>query len=581
MELGRVKLSRTKINSLFQAIHPTHGLAWTNGAALNLTPISYFKGKLVGEKTVKLKDFGSDDVIGACWSPHRGASYLAVQCVNKTIIWKVTGSTADTKLNFITEITGKALSKGVLWHPKLPIVCVLTKSDVKVINVESSVCETLHQGSDITGGVWSSDSKKLIISEGSSLLTFDFNDIETSLTERQHSVWQVPGLDAPIGCIVAIDDDQLLVTTGLPLDRVVTNTQEDMFDVPNSLQPSSVDAAGNSVDAGTGNVNTLDFDVSGKGPIDLTSLVAANKQSAGGQSVKRELLDERPTKQIKDDNILDIMHVKRDTDKDLSLLKLKRNTCQVQDASRLLLISMKDETPDIVSNVTIAGILEPDLISYQMMNKTIAVSSNAQSKIQIFIISEKEIKKIEDLDLGRDGRPKGLCSTLDGKDLLYVVGKQVQGNSLFPPSSQMTEYDLSFRYHSMEIVTMPPAMIPIRDPYQDCDGEFMEQPYHHPGRDEVDSGPHAGLSTGPYPTLYKAGFVHFLHNYNGNTVKKTFILENGLVRLQAIKEAFQLATVEIVLGNAMIVLSADKEGFVPVTFEHNKTWTVVGRKIQK
>lgn len=31
MELGKGKLLRTGLNALYQAIHPIHGLAWTNG----------------------------------------------------------------------------------------------------------------------------------------------------------------------------------------------------------------------------------------------------------------------------------------------------------------------------------------------------------------------------------------------------------------------------------------------------------------------------------------------------------------------------------------------------------------------
>lgn len=55
MDLGKGKLLRTGLNSLYQAIHPTHGLAWTDGNQIVLTDLQLHSGEA---------KFGDSEVIG-------------------------------------------------------------------------------------------------------------------------------------------------------------------------------------------------------------------------------------------------------------------------------------------------------------------------------------------------------------------------------------------------------------------------------------------------------------------------------------------------------------------------------------
>ena len=53
MELGQGKLLRTGLNALYQAIHPIHGLAWTDGTRVVLTNLQLHSGEAkFGDSTV-------------------------------------------------------------------------------------------------------------------------------------------------------------------------------------------------------------------------------------------------------------------------------------------------------------------------------------------------------------------------------------------------------------------------------------------------------------------------------------------------------------------------------------------------
>ena len=52
-----VNLYILKCMSLLSAIHPVHGLAWTEGKSIYLTPINIYKGHVINEEHSKLGEF--------------------------------------------------------------------------------------------------------------------------------------------------------------------------------------------------------------------------------------------------------------------------------------------------------------------------------------------------------------------------------------------------------------------------------------------------------------------------------------------------------------------------------------------
>ncbi|XP_074751649.1 WD repeat and coiled-coil-containing protein-like isoform X3 [Athene noctua] len=104
MELGKAKLLRTGLNALYQAIHPMHGIAWTDGKQVILTGLHYHNGELKFGDSSVVRQF--EHVYGLYWGPCCSTdtpALLAVQHKKHVSIWQLGYSTAEKNKPLISQ----------------------------------------------------------------------------------------------------------------------------------------------------------------------------------------------------------------------------------------------------------------------------------------------------------------------------------------------------------------------------------------------------------------------------------------------------------------------------------------------
>ncbi|XP_067840413.1 WD repeat and coiled-coil-containing protein isoform X2 [Heptranchias perlo] len=427
MELGKAKLLRTGINLLHQALHPIHGIAWTDGKQVALTAIYLVNGEVkFGDSSV----IGSfEHVSGLHWGPvcYTGAvALLAVQHKKHITVWQLQNSTSEHNKLLVSETCELGeifpiLQQGCVWHPNHDALVVLTKRDASVlfaVQIDNRRVKADIKGSGLIHcACWTTNGNRLVIAIGSALHSYIWNNAQKTL----HACNFCPIFDVG-GYICAIEaclDLQVVVTTELPLDKICGLNAGITFDVtPTSETGSlisrstmlavdenrSMDIRRKSIDSARPLVE--DPTLSSSGPLNLTHLLANHRKS-----------DPSP------------------------LIHLKRRDCLTgsgRDSSHLILVTFERKVTT-TRKVSIPGILVPDIISFDPCRCTIAVSSNSCNMILVYSVTPSSMPNIQQIQLQKNERPKGLCF-LTEKLLLLLVGRQKSNDLAFLPSSNSDRY---------------------------------------------------------------------------------------------------------------------------------------------
>ncbi|XP_078397689.1 WD repeat and coiled-coil-containing protein isoform X2 [Cetorhinus maximus] len=427
MELGKAKLLRTGINVLHQAVHPIHGIAWTDGKQVALTAIYLVNGEV---------KFGDSNVIGSFehvsglhWGPvcYTGAlALLAVQHKKHITVWQLQNSTLEHNKLLVSQTCELGeifpiLQQGCVWHPKHDALVVLTKRDASVlfaVQIDNRRVKADIKGSGLIHcACWTADGNRLVIAVGSALHSYIWNNTQKTL----HACNFCPIFDVG-GYICAIEaclDLQVVVTTELPLDRICGLNAGITFDVAPMSETGSLmsrptmlavdenhlmDVRRNSIDSSRSLVEGPTH--SSSGPLNLTHLLANHRKS-----------DPSP------------------------LIHLKRRDCLTgsgHDSSHLILVTFERKVTT-TRKVSIPGILVPDIVSFDPDRCTIAVSSNTCNMILVYSVTPSSMPNIQQIQLHKNERPKGLCF-LTEKLLLLLVGRQKSNDIAFLPSSNSDRY---------------------------------------------------------------------------------------------------------------------------------------------
>ncbi|XP_072354957.1 WD repeat and coiled-coil-containing protein [Scyliorhinus torazame] len=427
MELGKAKLLRTGINALHQAVHPIHGIAWTDGKQVALTAIYLVNGEVkFGDSNV----IGSfDHVNGLHWGPvcYTGAlALLAVQHKKHITVWQLQNSTLEHNKLLVSQTCELGeifpiLQQGCVWHPKHDALVVLTKRDASVlfaVQVDNRRVKADIKGSGLIHcACWTTDGNRLVIAVGSALHSYIWNNTQKTLIACKFCpIFDVGGY---ICAIEACLDLQVVVTTELPLDRICGLNAGITFDVAPMSETGSLisrptmlavdenhlmDMRRKSIDSSRSLIEGPTF--SSSGPLDLTHLLANHRKS-----------DPSP------------------------LIHLKRRDCLTgsgQDSSHLILVKFERKVTT-TRKVNIPGILVPDIVSFDPRRCTIAVSSNTCNMILVYSVTPSSMPNIQQIQLYKNERPKGLCF-LTEKLLLLLVGRQKSNDLAFLPSSNSDRY---------------------------------------------------------------------------------------------------------------------------------------------
>ncbi|KAL4232551.1 hypothetical protein ACF0H5_007242 [Mactra antiquata] len=393
MDLGQIKVRCQGVNILHGAIHEHHGLAWTDGQGIFLTPVTIFQGQVENQEHSKLGEF-SRGVKSIHWSDNVQSElcYMCVVHERNISIWKVEGRQPKLAFKQIRKINIQPVPQGCLWNPGRDILCALCpqQSSLYYSHTQNKGSQVLLQleRDKIRCGCWTTDGLKLVICIGTTLMVYQWSNIDNSVTQYTTISWIVPGLTGHISSVVSICKDKIVTAAELPLESLCK--EQDTFLLPDSLNSNS------------------------NGPIseELKDSDVIIPKKNGGTSI---------------------------TD---SLLNLQRNpNTVVEDSSRLDCIVLREEkNPVQLCNVKVKGVLTPDLLLYEESHNVLVVGSNSQTLLQIFYYNKDQLNKYQEILINKDERPKGIANlpkstSYNECGVLIILGKKEPQDSAFPSTS--------------------------------------------------------------------------------------------------------------------------------------------------
>lgn len=440
MDLGKAKLLRTGLNTLHQAIHPVHGIAWTDGKQVCLTALYFINGEVKFGDTNVIGQF--EHVFGLFWGPlccPDSPALLAVQHKKHVTVWQLQLSALEQNKLLCTQTCEMSepfplLSQGCVWHPKLDILAVLTKRDTSVlfsVRVDNRRTKADIKGSGLIHcACWTKDGTRLVVAISSALHSYIWNDIQKSLVACSFCpIFDVGGY---ICALEATGEAQVAVATELPLDKICGLNAGISFDLPSeSVQghDSHLAAADDDslLDSRRRSFESERAYISGSGSPDITHLLARHRRS-----------DPSP-----------LIHLRRrDTLTDSG-----------QDSSHLILVTYERKVTT-TRKVSIPGILVPDIVAFDPRGSTVAVASNTCNMVLLYCITSSTMPNIQQISLQTNDRPKGVCF-LNDKMLLLMVGRQKSSDPAFLPSSNTEKYILRLfakeLMHDGEAIPSPSA----------------------------------------------------------------------------------------------------------------------------
>ncbi|XP_030629727.1 WD repeat and coiled-coil-containing protein-like [Chanos chanos] len=418
MDLGKAKLPRTGLNVLLQAVHPLHGIAWTDGRQVYLTSILSTKGEVVFGHSNVVGHF--EHVQGLYWGPvccSCAPALLAVQQKKHVSIWELRLSSLQQNQLLCSQMCEASeplplLPQGCIWHPRMDLLAVMTKRDASVlfsVRVDNRrVRAKVTADGVIHCGCWTKDGTRLVLAIGEELHSFIWNDVRKELVVC--SFCPVFEVGSPICAVAHTENCQIAVTTGFTLEHVGNAVHS--LDVLSSRNGQKFQSSANALEdclllksrrKSIDSEGSLAIEyISSSGPMDLTNILAKHRNS-----------DPSPL----------IHSSQRDSSKDLFHLKL-------------VTFSQKVTT---TKKVNIHGILVPDILAFDSHSCSIAVASNICQTVLVYGVTSSSLVTIQQLQMEETERLKGLCFLADR--LLLTIAKK-SNEPVFLRSSNMDKYHI-------------------------------------------------------------------------------------------------------------------------------------------
>uniref|UniRef100_A0A8D0H709 WD repeat and coiled-coil-containing protein n=1 Tax=Sphenodon punctatus TaxID=8508 RepID=A0A8D0H709_SPHPU len=614
MELGKAKLLRTGLNALYQAIHPLHGIAWTDGKQVALTALHFHNGELrFGDSSV-IGQF--EHVYGLYWVSCCAVdipALLAVQHKKHVSIWQLCCNTAGKNKLLVSQTCEigepfPMLPQGCVWHPKKDILAVLTKRDASVLHAvrsdNSRVKADIKSSGLIHCACWTKDGNRLVVAIGSALHSYIWDDIQKMLNACSFCpIFDVGGY---ICAIEATLNFQIAVATELPLDKICGLNAGIAFDVPPAAETGSLtsqstlvlgdeeysmDMRRKSVDSEK-SLTVESVASSSSGPVDLTHILAKHRRS-----------DPSP------------------------LIALRRKDFPLgngQDSSHLILVTFERKVTT-TRKVSIPGILVPDIIAFDLRAQIVAVASNTCNIVLVYSVTSSAMPNIQQIQLEKSERPKGLCFLTD-KLLLLLIGKQKFSDPALIPASTSDRYIIrlmmkelifeeessaqsdttqSLLFNSESSMNIPgkrkffenlasedqpagrelliPGSTTIRSPsgrrrlveaakspsYEQSSSSIQLHVIQESFTDLqlrlselIDFTKNGKKVSLAYPSSQEPPFVHITYQQT-----RVWCRSKGRYFIRVLDYSFSHSVLNFFSGSSWIVLTADSEGFVPLTFK--------------
>ncbi|XP_073481415.1 WD repeat and coiled-coil-containing protein-like isoform X2 [Aquarana catesbeiana] len=434
MDLGKAKLLRNGINALHQAIHPVHGLAWTDGKQVILTTLHLQNEEPELGSSVVIGQF--EHVHGLYWGPVTDIlALLAVQHKKHVTVWQLYYNPLEKNKLVVSQTCayGEALPilpQGCIWHPNKDILIVLTKRDITVLY---SVCHSNNNAkADITGcsvircACWTKDGSRVVAAMDDSLYSYLWNDDNKTLSPC--SFCPVFNIDSTIVAIQPTVDYQVVVTTEIAT-KSPTNVYKELDESKLQMSLLKLDEEltrnNRRLSVDSGKSEPADFlRVSSLVPADISHILARHRKS-----------DPSP------------------------LLHMKQKSISVESKPELsnLVIVTFEKNATTTRKVSLPGISTPDILVLDSHCERAAVSSNTSNLVLIYPIAPSCMPNIQQIKLEETERAKGI-SFLTDTQLLIMAGRQRSGDMVFLPISVSEKYTVQLLTRKI----MPIEYIPSR-----------------------------------------------------------------------------------------------------------------------
>uniref|UniRef100_A0A5F8GQI9 WD repeat and coiled-coil-containing protein n=2 Tax=Monodelphis domestica TaxID=13616 RepID=A0A5F8GQI9_MONDO len=444
MDLGKGKLLRTGLNALQQAIHPIHGIAWTDGKQVVLTALQlqnkepkFGDSKIIGQ---------FEHVYGLSWSPMGSEgtpTLLAVQHKKHVTVWQVCLSSSERGKLLVSQTCEigepfPVLAQGCVWHPKKAILTVLTSHEVSVL--PSVHCDSTRVKADLIKvqgfvhcGCWTHDGQRLVVAVGSALHSFIWDDSQKSL--QPCAFCPVFDMGKNICSVLATVDMQIAVATELPLDKICGLNSVEPFEMP------TVEEAQPSTTPSTSAV------IAEEALMDTGKVSPDSERSSSSASLSSSSLDSLDLTQMLPRNY------QSDTNFFFHLREKEYLARAGKESSHLVLVTF-DRMVTTTRKVGIPGILVPDILAYDPKSQVMAVASNTCHTILVYSLIPALAPGVQCIRLENCERPKGICFLSD-KRLLISVGKQKFMDPTFLPSSKSEMYNIHLEVKEVDFGKEP------------------------------------------------------------------------------------------------------------------------------
>ncbi|EPQ13138.1 hypothetical protein D623_10031256 [Myotis brandtii] len=612
MELGKGELLRSGLNALYQAVHPIHGLVWTDGKQVVLTDVQLQRGEAKFGDSKVIGQF--EHVYGVSWAPPGIADtppLLAVQHKQHVTVWQLCPNTTETSKPLLSQTceireSRPVLPQGCVWHPHSAVLAVLTARDVSIAHNVHCDGSRVKADSSAQGLIhcacWTQDGQRLVVAVGSSLHSYMWDSAQKTL--QRCSFCPVLDVRSDVRSIGAAVDSQVVLATELPLDPLdLTHIR---FNRSQSESSALICLRKKNYLAGT------DLDSSHLTFVTFAQVVTqVKKVTIPGILVPDLIAFNLKAKVVavasNTCNIIFIYSVIPAVMPNIQQIQLEsgerpKGICFLTDKLLLILIGKQKSTdstflPSSKSDEYVIRLIVREVTLKEEFPVTVSENQSGYTTLSALLNKAERKKPIESLSPDICHQNRGLLLTAHSSSQGGRPGSTFIKEIRRPPSS-VCDDSLALETREAEPVdgsatlpkpsstpdytsTLGPLNLPPRKNLQrekeTCqlskELEILSRTLMEVQRSlsELTDFLRNGKKSSPvYPLSQDLPYVHISYQkrYSVESVveKRDVLLCNGKLRLSTVQQTFGLALVEMLHDSRWILLSADSEGFIPLTF---------------
>ncbi|XP_078609165.1 WD repeat and coiled-coil-containing protein-like [Branchiostoma floridae x Branchiostoma japonicum] len=265
------------------------------------------------------------------------------------------------------------------------------------------------------------------------------------------------------------------------------------------------------------------------------------------------------------------------------MYQLKLRCFELKDIQNM---SPKEEKVELSQLRLPSGGVLPSLFTHgQEQHRTEARTSSTQDKTQSPLL--QDVTNIPQQALGRDllvhGARRNTSECMGAEDLL---SHNLAASLKSPQHSSVGNEEVTNSQHQNADSKLLPGLMGTLHSVESIERE-MKQQIEKITRIKQSLVAYSRISQHTsnvqqhpeYPGLENAEVVHITYEDSklSEKIVKSFLLDRGMLKLEAVKEVFGLKTVELFCKGDFIVVTANKDGYIPLKFSAGSNIIIRGR----